>query len=258
MAFVMLLLLISSSGISALSTRTYTVPICAPNSFYCYRPQGYTCLLRTQRCTSDADSDSCTQTTAKHCEDAGNGRFRVRRHSSELDSSGSSSRREVITRLSRTPSKFPYKLEHQFITYRGLMYEFGDYGTRVQDPNDPDYEYETRSESGSPVDCGTSSCTYQQVERFLDIWANKKYSLAFNNCQHFATGLVIYLTGDCTALPNSKRQTDDELAEYISRISRISPCDAESPDGSQSVAPISMVTFSTTILIGVLAIMHLL
>ena len=262
MAFVILLLCISSSGISALnsssSSGTYKTPMCAPDGYYCHRsrPPSYTCLARTQRCTAEHmhdNPDKCTQKTYQHCSYAGSGWFHVFRHATRLQSSiQTSSRRGWSIPGIRNPLNcLDLKTEHHFITYRGLMYEFGDYGSRVQDPNDPEYEYkpDRREELGSPVYLGLSNCTYQEVMEFTRIWT--AYELCSHNCQDFAKGLGTYLTTNCAYVRQRKQQSDDNLAEYIFSIARTN-C-----NGSQSVAPLPLVTFSTTIIIGVLALMQL-
>ena len=195
-----LLLCISSSGISALSSSsngTYTPPICDPDGFYCPRSRYmYVCFSRTQRCTGDDGLDSCIQKTYQHCDYDGDGKFRVYRHATRLPSSILTSSRHdfgiYIPNLGNPLACLFRKPEHHFITYRGLMYEFGIYGNRVQDPNDPHYEYNnTRQESGSPAYLGTSNCTYQEVIEFMRIWTD--YKLCSRNCQDFAKGLGEYL-----------------------------------------------------------------
>ena len=114
---------------------------------------------------------------------------------------------------------------HQFITYRGLMYEFGCYKPnehRVQDPNDPTYEYNTREITGKE-NVGSSICTYEEVKTFIEI--RRKYNLFLYNCQHFAQGLANYLVGDCK-MPLSRKRSDseEELARYIFSISGDGNC----------------------------------
>ena len=159
-----------SSGISSKSS-TYTVPICqSRDGFYCPGDNGYSCLPRSDRCTGDIDDPLCIRKTYKHC-----------------GYNPTTGRRER--------NCFSYKPEHHFITYRGLMYEFGDYGRRVQDPNDPKYEYNKRSSSSEFV--GESNCTYQQIKRFIDVWMASDYRLCQNNCQDFADRLQRKLVAGC-------------------------------------------------------------
>lgn len=82
------------------------------------------------------------------------------------------------------------------------MYEYGTYGMRVQDPNDPNYEYNKRETYEDISDSlGESLCTYDDVKMFIQRKASKynasAYNLVFNNCQDFARELGQYLVDDC-------------------------------------------------------------
>ena len=172
---------------SSSSSSAYTKPMCHDeNGFYC--PISSDCLPRTERCTGEDSEPECLRKTYDHCEyDQAIGKFRVYRHSTPLEFFGSSSRdgeRNILDCIGR-------EIAHQFITYRGLMYEFGDYedmefGARIQDPNDPNYEYNTREITNTTY-LGRSSCTYEQVLKFTKTWSN--YDLCSHNCQDFAQGL---------------------------------------------------------------------
>ena len=241
-AWVFVLLCLYSSGSSAgssSSTNYYTPPICGDNNFYCPGLSGtHSCLPRAQRCTLDgAQCNQCTEKTCQHCDPAGE-KFAVHRHSTDLASSG------------RKRNLFRYSIEHQFITYRGFMYEFGDYGTRVQDPNDPKYEYGPgRRVARNPIHLGESSCTYEQAKRFLTTW-DKKYRLYGRNCQDFAKGLGTYLTSDCPG-GRQKRQSDEDFARYIFSIAGTNCTSSFTSTGSQSVVPLPL----TVIAAGMLAFM---
>ena len=173
-----------NSRIRSSSSSTYTTPLCKDSDgFYC--PATLSCVSRTLRCTGDYSAPLCERKTYQDCNyDSASGNFRVYRHSTPLASSSSSSR-GLYDCLVRDN-----KLEHQFITYRGLMYEFGSYGSRVQDPLDPHYEYKTREIKDSEY-LGPSTCTYEEVVEFTKTWVD--YSLCSHNCQDFARGLGKYL-----------------------------------------------------------------
>ena len=82
------------------------------------------------------------------------------------------------------------------------MYEFGDYGTRVQDPLDPNYEYNTRNITRTWC-VGESTCTYEEVMKFVNRW-NMNYNLVFNNCQEFAKELGDHLKANCSSSRNRR------------------------------------------------------
>ena len=141
------------------SSSAYKTPICkSVNVFYC--PITSTCLPRTARCTGDDSGSRCLSKTYDHCRyDQGSGKFEVYRHSTPLQGSGSISKNTKGGMF----DCMRQEIAHQFITYRGLMYEFGDYSAdvenaaRIQDPNDPNYEYNTRKITKT-VYVGLSSC----------------------------------------------------------------------------------------------------
>lgn len=201
------------------TSATYTSPVCGNNKFYCPGSPTYSCLSRTERCTGDGTSNQCIQKTYQHCEyDATSGKFDVHRYTTDLDSSSSSSSSSLrsLFGIGNPLCCIGKQRVHQFITYRGLMYEFGNYLTRVQDPNDPGYEYNTRV-AYDRTRLGQSSCTYDQVQRYLAIW--RDYELCSHDCQDFARGLGVYLTTSCAnASGRRKRQSDEEFAQYIFSI----------------------------------------
>ena len=193
----------------------YTTPICErEDGFYCPidPPE---CLPRTDRCTRDNSDNQCLRKTYRDCHPAA-GKFKVYKYSTPL--SGSSSRRDLFA-----------SFRHQFILYRGLMYEYGTYGARIQDPNDPNYEYRRCSERGRSITdikyLGASSCTYEQVTDYLRIWKSDDFRLCSHNCQDFARGLGTYLTNDCKKSSRKRSSpSDDEFAEYIFSISGGETC----------------------------------
>ena len=127
--------------------------------------------------------------------------FRVYRHSTRL--SGSSGRKRAI-------------LEHRFITYRGLMYEFGNYTpnrVRVQDPLDPNYEYNTRSITRTEY-VGESTCTYEKVMKFVNNW-NMNYGFLLNNCQKFAKRLGAHQTAVVQGNGETPMETTAQVRQQV-------------------------------------------
>ena len=200
------------SSRSSSSGNTYTAPQCAPDGFYC--PATSDCLPRTERCTGKIDNNvtanvRCKQKNYDKCYWlSGLKKFRARLWSTPLN----------IGPLGNVLSCLSDKANHHFVTYRGLMYEFGTYGTRIQDPLDPNYEY--RSPGGRSSEYISSyvwsTCTYDELERYLGSWS--KYKLCSRNCQHFASGLMKYIKGGCKVPSNGRKRqevSDLELARYI-------------------------------------------
>ena len=240
------------SGASAFSSSdTYTAPICGNDDFYCLPAP--TCLPRTQRCTGDGASDPCIQKNYQRCDyNPASGKFRVRMYTTNLEI-----RLSGIKQLASSNDWLRclnQKREHHFVMYRGFMYEFGAYLTRVQDPNDPWYEYRNggRAAYGGEM-VGESSCTYEEVGVFLTNWVN--YDLCSHNCQDFTKGLIEYLKTDCVnARRRRKRQSDEDFARYIFSIAgtncenslgtapSTSTENSESPDHSvRIVVPLQVV-----------------
>ena len=200
---------------SSSSGNTYTAPQCAPKGFYC--PETSICLPRTERCTGNIDatatgSDRCKQKNYQKCDYlSGSKQFQAELCSTPLKSR---SKRRSLWECLRL------KREHRFVTYRGLVYEFGNYGTRIQDPLDPNYEYRPGGRSMKCSPAGQSStCTYEDLERYYVPW--NKYKLCQYNCQDFAAGLINYIKRGCreSDLPSNGRkrqeESDLEFARYI-------------------------------------------
>lgn len=228
------------------SGGTYTEPMCEyMKGFYCLSTT--TCLLRTLRCTGGDSDQPCIQKTDQGCRyDSTSGKFAVYRYSTGLSVFGSSSR-SLLDCLQ-------YELEHHFITYRGLMFEFGTYGTRVQDLNDPNYEYKTRSWYDEKS-LGVSSCTYEQVIKFMDTWG--EYKLCSNNCQDFASGLGNYLITDCQypRKRNVRSANNSDLAEHIFSIAGNGNCTSTlSASGRPPTVPLQFFVFFAATLIGIFTI----
>ena len=241
----------SSSNSSSSSSSYYKPPQCGDNCFYCPGCLP-TCLPRSQRCTGNAHSNLCIQKTYLHCNyDKKTEKFQVWRHSTNL---------QIFGRRRRG-----LKLEHQFIVYRGLMYEFGNYGFREQDPNDPYYEYGSgRRASFNPKNLGLSSCTYEKVRMFVKTWTADQYRFLRNNCQHFAKGLGAYLIDNCSRCPSGQQdnQTNEDFARYIFSIagtnctpstsvgSSGSRSSGNQSSGSQSIVPMPLVIFIAVGMLG--------
>ena len=183
-------------------TSYYSTPECSSDSFYCQGSPSsmYSCLPHTQRCTTNDASSQCTSKEYEHCGyDQVSGTFSIMRHSTEL--------------LSLLSGRKRYELAHQFVTYRGLMYEYGeDYGAWVQDPSDPNYEYNTRPIKSSQT-VGSSKCTYEQVLSYLSYWTSEDYNVFSKNCQDFASGLTEYLKSNCASLARGRRHSNTNLIE---------------------------------------------
>ena len=142
------------------------------------------CKPRDRRCTS---SPSCvytngTETAGCNC-DASGLRCKVTKGSYRL----LSKKRQI-------------RLEHDFIEYKGFVWEYGCYGTRILDMNDPLFLLQRPNTSKTKI-IGKSSCSYSDARLFIEhtsnIYTRAGYSLLFNNCQHFATEFSRWLLDDC-------------------------------------------------------------
>ena len=247
-----LLLCLCSYAVSASSGGSYTTPKCeSDNGFYCTGLIYHTCPPRTKRCTGDDSDPLCERKTYALCDyRSTTGKFRIYRHSTDLASFGSISRNIIGNPL----DCIGREAKHHFITYRGFMYEFGIYDrvskTRVQDPLDPNYEYNTRSSVRENAPLGESSCTYEQVIDFLHMWERNKYQLCSNNCQDFAVGLGNHLIRGCKKPRKRNLRSDDNSdLEYLMSISLNQTCAGSS--GTSSAVPLTFV--ATAIVVGSLA-----
>ena len=106
------------------------------------------------------------------------------------------------------------EFNHQLISYRGFVYEYGcNYGVQILDLNDPDYKYD-----GITVEfetAGSNSCTYGQVLPFTMSWG-RRYSIRKHNCQHFASKLAEYLkTAQCSG---SRKRNTEELTAFADNL----------------------------------------
>ncbi len=260
---VLLCLHSSKPASSSIFPDYYKKPVCEDvDGFYCPNSanltNAHTCPPRTERCTDDAES-ICSPKSYDHCNyDAQSGKFMVYRIATLLS---------ILPVGRRSASRgifdcLQYELtKHHFITYRGLMYEYGIYdngNARVQDPLDPNYEYKLGRRSIADTKyIGLSSCTYDEVQSYVRIWNSKKYKLCSNNCQDFARGLGRYLTGDClsTGGKRDSEVSDDELAAYIYSIAGEN-CNADGNSRSQHVAPQALVAICTAVVAVVFAMIN--
>ena len=235
----------SASSNSDDKNSYYNPPICeTEKGFYCPDvASGYSCPHRTKRCTTNGSSRQCTSKEYEHCDYIqASEKFSVTRHSTKLQGLLSSSK--------------GFKPEHQFVTYRGLMYEYGNYGARVQDPNDPNYEYKKRSIKRSKK-VGESRCTYKQVEVYLKYWTSGDYNLIFKNCQDFVKGLTTYLTNDCKLPDKTKHGHAEDLRKYFFSICEVN-CTTPDPTSSDtspaysiaSTNEIPVIVFTAFVILG--------
>ena len=169
------------------------------------------------------------------CEKQADG-YRIRIGHTRLTSSSSSSKQ--------------YRLEHQFVAYRGFAYEFGSsYNTQILDISDPQYKYIGNRNVKRYTNGGTSYCIYDEAVLFVNSWADK-YSLLFNNCQHFAIALSAYLQSPSCGQQGAqdlKQNTDmlmKEIDGILSNCSIVCCDDGNSSGGSALVTSVPIVAFA--------------
>ena len=146
-------------------------------------------------------------------------------------------------------SKSAHDLEHRFIAYRGLTYEFGSsYGVQILDTIDPMYKYRNGQELNSDgiQTVGSSYCTWDNATQFANGW-DTKYSLLFTNCQHFTIAMRKFLSeSPCNQPPSLRRQKrQDNLGDYIDQL--LSNCSVVCCDNSNSAFPTAAASVLTTI-----------
>ena len=184
-------------------------------NFYC--PQDKQCKPRNQRCTGsrvcqNANEVACYPTTSP-------GQYEIRLgHSYLFGSSGSG-----IGRKKR------YAIEHQFVMFRGLTYEFGkSYGVQILDTLDPKYKYVNNKDVIKIEKAGSSYCTWEDATRMADSW-DTRYKLFSRNCQDFAKAMIKFLTTDQCNQPSNKNgeQKEDQkihIDTLINEFEKKSPC----------------------------------
>ena len=188
-------------------------------NFYC--PLDGACKPREQRCTGSNVCPYPSATAEQDCyPTASPGQYQIRLGHAQLFGGFGSRKRQ-------------YALEHQFVLFRGLTYEFGkSYGVQILDTIDPLYKYKDgRDLTSDGIErVGSSYCTWQDATRFADSW-DTRYSLSSNNCQHFADKLIEFLTNDqCNRPPTSsgkRRKRREDQQAYIDELIR--EAEAESP-----------------------------
>ena len=198
-----------------------------PDGYYC--PSDRQCKSpRSSRCTSSQNCpglDDCNE--SDEC-------YLIRIGRSPLPGSGSSSKQ--------------YRLEHQFVVYRGFAYEFGNDYLQVLDIADPKYRYAGDKDVTGYTTDGTSCCTYDDAVMFVNSW-NRKYSLAKNNCQHFAKAFSNFLqTDSCNQQGGDKGMLMEEIDEILSNCTIVCCDDGISNDissgGSALVTSVPIMAFA--------------
>ena len=97
---------------------------------------------------------------------------------------------------------------------------------QILDKNDPNYRYGPHgtSEITGYEYKGTSNCTFEELQTYVEDYWNGEYSLVGNNCQHFAGGLTTLLSNNCAEIrayrPKRKRDVvlPDNLVAYFEQI----------------------------------------
>ena len=172
------------------SSRGLEEQHCGNLKFYC--PTDKLCEDRTLRCTPAKVCLEIDGNEAK-CNPAGkNGgvdRYHFYKKKSNLRFFSSRRKKRQLE-----------DLKHWFVEYRGFVYEFGKAGYQELDVNDPKYKYGPgRVKVVDEKKIGSSSCTRDQVIRFVEKWldGNPNYDVLSNNCQDFAKALLAELGNNC-------------------------------------------------------------
>ena len=178
---------------------------CGTERFYCpYSAQQ--CLPRAQRCTGSSVCSNPRTNTEENCDEDPRdpGHYIVKLSHAKLGFWGLRKR------------SLNLKLEHQFITFRGFTYEFGSsYGVQVLDIADPKYKYEGGQKVKSTEEVGTSSCTWEDADMFVQSWrSNVKYGLLTTNCQAFAKALADTLLHSPCSESRKRRQVNSSEVEW--------------------------------------------
>lgn len=196
-------------GFSSGSTAAGPAPqTCGTDNFY-YR-QDKKCKSRSQRCNGKNICINPLTMKEEDCSETSNpGEYYVFRGHAKLP--GFTSIDNIIE-----------KLEHPFITFRGLTYEYGKfYQVQVLDIADPIYKYRNGKHLNDRgiEQIGRSYCTQKDANKVVGMWKDEKYKFITNNCHHFADALSdILIHGSCNQPPasRSKRQDDDlEFSRFI-------------------------------------------
>ena len=196
-----------------------------PDGYYC--PSDRQCKSpRSSRCTSSQNCtglDDCNE--SDEC-------YLIRIGRSPLTSSGSS-------------SKFTLpEFNHQFVVYRGFAYEFGNDYLQVLDIADPKYRYAGDKDVTGYTTDGTSCCTYDDAAMFVNCW-NRQYSLAKNNCQHFAKAFSNFLqTASCNQQGGDKGMLMEDIDEILSNCTTMCCNCGISSGGSALITSVPIMAFA--------------
>ena len=181
-------------------------------NFYCpYADPNNRCKPRRQRCTGNTICINPNTRKEEGCLETSNPReYYVLLGHAKL--SDSSSKKRSLQDI----------YEHRFVTFRGFTYEFGaSYGVQVLDIADPKYKYKDGEHLNNKgiEQFGRSYCNWEDANKVVDGWKDKKYNLFKNNCQHFADAMTdILIYGPCNqpSASRGKRQDKEiELTQYI-------------------------------------------
>ena len=196
----------SSGSCSSLGIRDTFSTTCGNTEYYCDVDR--LCKSRHERCTG-----------ATSCVNAFSSRFET---GCDCDASGHCDITLQSYPISIIGKKRQISLrsEHDYIKYKGFVWEYGCYGTRVLDMNDPLFSSQRTSPTRT-THSGTSSCSYSEALLFLEYTGNQysreNYSLLSNNCQRFAAAFTKWLRRDCDV--GGKRDTDTvDLNDYFAQL----------------------------------------
>ena len=184
---ILLCLLVTSSLVRAnvirsCSSKGPDPQTCGTNNTKFYCPVDGICKPRDQRCTLPSVCINTTTNIENGCHPNVSGYYNI-----------------LLGHAKLFGSKRNYSFEHQFVEYRGFVYEFGKrYKVQILDTADPLYKYRNGmklNRKGIEV-VGISNCTWKEATKFADSW-DKNYRLCRNNCQDFAEALIAHLKGNC-------------------------------------------------------------
>ena len=194
----------SSGSCSSLGLQETFDTTCSDSEYYCDVDE--LCKSRDERCTGSLSCVNTLSGTEKGCDCNAAGCCEVTLNSYPL--------------LSK---KRAIRIEHDFVVYKGFVWEYGCYGTRVLDMNDPLFSQQ-RTSATRTTSQGDSSCTYREALLFLEHTGNRyssaRYSLFFNNCQDFAKAFTRWLKGNCTVRGrrDTTTTTTTDLDEYFEQL----------------------------------------
>ena len=180
-------------------------------NFYCPYDSIDRCKPRNQRCTGSNICNNPDTMKEDDCSETSNpGQYYVfLGHANLFDSFGKK----------RSTNLDP---EHQFITFRGFTYEFGEsYGVQVLDISDAIYKYINGKglNSDGIERIGSSYCSWEDANMVVEKWKSAEYDLFTKNCQDFAAAMSrVLIHGPCNRIAASRGKRQDsntELSQYI-------------------------------------------